>query len=203
MWWCTHCYWTLGLLFSPAWVSHFPLNVSSITIDPLCSSNILWTKFMSNSSIDHSLPWVKAHFSDELHSNARTLNLNQFHKMCTVPLQNNSVFPEAFGRVWWFYSHRRIQKIENWGFQWEVRGAADHFVIEGFFLWSSAFVHGRSASGFVDLSLRWCSSCRGGGLVSRGDVACCWWGCLLRVVFYQCCWHPWQFLHKGHTEDCH
>jgi hypothetical protein len=121
VWWCRHCYWTLGLLFSPAWVSHFPLNVSSIINDPLYSSNVLWTKFMSNSSIDHCLPWVKAHFSDELHSNARTLNLNRFHKMSTVPLQNNSVSPEVFGRVWWFYSHRHIQKIENWGFQWEVK----------------------------------------------------------------------------------
>jgi hypothetical protein len=119
--WCRHCYWTLGKLFSPAWVSHFRLNVSSITNDPLYSSNILWTKFMSNSSIDHCLPWLKAHFSDELHSNARTLNLNKFHKMSTFPLQNNSVFPEAFGRVWWFYSHRHIQKIENWGFQWGVK----------------------------------------------------------------------------------
>jgi hypothetical protein len=34
-----------------------------------------------------------------LHSNARTLNLNKFHKMSTVPLQNNSLSPEAFGRV--------------------------------------------------------------------------------------------------------
>ncbi len=36
-------------------------------------------------------------------------------------MQNNSVFPEAFGRVWWFYSQGHIQKIENWGFQWEVK----------------------------------------------------------------------------------
>ncbi len=119
--WRRHCSWTLGVLFSPAWVSHFPLNVSSITNDPLYSSNILWTKFMSNSSIGHCLPWLKAHFSDELHSNARTLNLNKFHEMSTFPLQNNSIFPEAIGRVWWFYSHRHIQKIENWGFQWEVK----------------------------------------------------------------------------------
>jgi hypothetical protein len=113
LWWCRNCFWTPGLLFSPAWVSLFPLNVSSITNDPLSSRNILWTKFMSNSSIDHCLPWVKAHFSDELHSNARTLNLNKFHKMSTVPLQNNSLSPEAFGRVWWFYSQGHIQKIEN------------------------------------------------------------------------------------------